>query len=172
MSEYIEAGKITSAHSFRGEVKIQSWCDAPEFLTQFGIFYLGGSGAGFLTVEKIRAANNSVIASFKEIGSEEEAFGFKGRVLYIKKEDADLADGTYFISDIIGLPVFDCGTGARYGVLADVFFNGANDIYVVRTGAVGKNNKPVEVMVPNVAAFVKKVSLEDGIFVAPIEGMF
>ena len=172
MGEYIEAGKITSAHSFRGEVKIQSWCDSPEFLTRFGIFYLDGTGAGFLTVEKIRAANNSVIASFKEIGSEEEAFKYKGRVLYIKKEDADLGEGTYFIEDMIGLPVFDFHTGARYGVLSGVFNNGANDIYAVRTGAVGKNNKPVEALVPNVAAFVKKVSLEDGIFVTPIEGMF
>ena len=177
MGEYIEAGKITSAHSFRGEVKIQSWCDTPEFLTRFEIFYLDGSGGSFLTVEKIRAANNLLVASFKEITSEEEAFKHKNKILYIKKEDADLDEGVYFVSDMIDLPVFDFDTGEKYGVLCDIFSNGANDIYVVRTEIIGKNNKPVEVMIPNVPVFVKKVSLEDnnggrGVWITPIEGMF
>jgi len=172
MSEYIEAGKITSAHSFRGEVKIQSWCDTPEFLIRFKIFYLDDKGGSFLTVDKIRTANNLLIASFKEIGSEEEAFKYKNRILYIKKEDANLDEGTFFISDMIDLPVFDFDTGEKYGVLSDVFNNGANDIYVVRTERLDKNNKNIEVLIPNVPAFVKKVNLNEGVFVTPIEGMF
>ena len=172
MGEYIEAGKITSAHSFRGEVKIQSWCDTPEFLTRFKVFYLDGKGGSFLTVDKIRPANNLLIASFKEIDGEEAAFKFKNKVLYIKKQDAELDEGTYFISDLINLPVFDFDTGEKYGVLSDIFSNGANDIYVVRTEIIEKNNKYKEVMIPNVPAFVKKVSLDDGVFVTPIEGMF
>ena len=172
MGEYIEAGKITSAHSFRGEVKIQSWCDTPEFLIRFKIFYLDDKGGSFLTVDKIRTANNLLIASFKEIGSEEEAFKYKNRILYIKKEDANLDEGTFFISDMIDLPVFDFDTGEKYGVLSDVFNNGANDIYVVRTERLDKNNKNIEVLIPNVPAFVKKVNLNEGVFVTPIEGMF
>ena len=172
MSEYIKAGKITSAHSFRGEVKIQSWCDTPEFLMRFEIFYLDEQGGSFLTAEKIRPANNLLIASFKEIDSEEEAFKYKNKTLYIKKQDADLDEGTYFVSDMINLPVFDFDTGEKYGVLADIFNNGANDIYVVRTEIIEKNNKFKEVMIPNVPVFVKKVSLDDGVFVTPIEGMF
>jgi 16S rRNA processing protein RimM len=172
MSRYIEAGRITSAHSFRGEVKIQSWCDTPEFLTRFEIFYLDPAGGGFLTMEKIRPAGSLLIASFAEIDSREKAFEYKNKVLYIKKEDAGLDEGTYFVEDMLGLPVFDFETGEKYGVLADVFDSGASDIYVVRTENLDKNNKPVEVMIPNVAAFVKRVSLDDGIFVTPIEGMF
>ncbi|MCL1859844.1 MAG: ribosome maturation factor RimM [Oscillospiraceae bacterium] len=172
MSEYIEAGKITSAHSFRGEVKIQSWCDTPEFLTRFRIFYLDVKGGSFLTVEKIRAANNLLIASFKEIDSEETAFKFKNKVLYIKKDDANLDEGTFFISDMIGLSVFDFDTGVKYGILSDVFNNGANDIYVVKTEIIEKNNKNKEVLIPNVPAFIKKVSLDEGVFITPIEGMF
>ena len=172
MSEYIEAGKITSAHSFRGEVKIQSWCDTPEFLTQFKIFYLDEKGGSFLTVEKIKTTINLLIASFKEIDSEEAANKYKNRIIYIKKQDAELEDGTFFISDLIGLPVFDFNTGEKYGVLSDVFNNGASDIYVVKTEIKDKNNKHKEVLIPNVLAFVKKVSLDDGVFVTPIEGMF
>ena len=177
MCEYIEAGKITSAHSFHGEVKIQSWCDTPEFLTRFKIFYLDEKGGSFLTAEKIRTANNLLIASFEEIKNEETASKFKGRVLYVKKEDANLDEGTFFISDMIGLPVFDFDTGEKYGTLADIFNNGASDIYVVRTEIVekiksSKTEKNKEVLIPNVPAFVKKASLDEGVFVTPIEGMF
>jgi len=175
MEEYLEAGKITSAYSFRGEVKIQSWCDTPEFLTKFEVFYLEKKGGAFLTVEKIRTAGNFAVASFKEIGTEEEALEYKDKILYIKKRDANLGNGVYFISDMIGLPVFDFDTGIKYGILSDVFNNGANDIYVVQTETAeknNKNNKNKEAMVPNVPDFIKKVSLEEGIFISPIEGMF
>ena len=172
MAEYIEAGRITSAHSFRGEVKIQSWCDTPEFLTRFKIFYLDEKGGSFLSVEKIRTTNNLLIASFKEIDSLETAEKFKNKTLYIKKDDANLDEGSFFISDLINLPVFDFNTNEKYGILCDIFSNGANDIYVVKTEILDKNNKYKEVLIPNVSAFVKKISLDDGVFVTPIEGMF
>jgi 16S rRNA processing protein RimM len=172
MSEYIEAGKITSAYSFRGEVKIQSWCDTPEFLTKFKVFYLEKKDGSFLTVEKMRTAKNFVVASFKEIGDEEEAFKYKNKILYIKKKDANLEEGTYFIGDMVGLPVFDFETGEKYGVLSDIFNGGAGDIYVVKTEIIEKNGKNKEALIPNVPAFLKKVSLDEGVFITPIEGMF
>jgi len=181
MGEYIEAGKITSAHSFKGEVKIQSWCDTPEFLKRFKIFYLDEKGGSFLTVVQIRTANNLAIASFEGIDNEEDAFKLRNKILYIKKEDANLDEGIYFISDLIDLPVFDYNTGEKYGVLSDIFNNGASDIYVVKTEKLDKNNKNIEVLIPNVPVFVKKVNVgrgvldapcEEGVFVTPIEGMF
>jgi len=172
MGEYIKAGKITSAHSFRGEAKIQSWCDTPEFLLRFGVFYLDENGENCLFVEKMRVANNMLIASFKGVESEEAVNTLKNKILYAKKQDANLGEGTYFVSDMIGLPVFDHETGEKYGTLSDVFDNGAGDIYVVKTETIEKNNKNKEVMIPNVPAFIKKANLAEGIFVAPIEGMF
>ena len=172
MGEYIIAGKITAAHSFRGEVKIQSWCDTPEFLLRFSRFYLDESGVNFLCVEKIRAGGRLLVASFLGIDTEEAAKNLKDKILYVKKDDANLAEGTFFVGDLIGLPVYDFATGEKYGELCDVFDNGASDIYVVKTEIIEKNNKNKEVMIPNVPAFVKKASLDEGIFVAPIEGMF
>ena len=174
-TEYIEAGRITSAHSFKGEVKIQSWCDSAEFLTRFKAFYLDNKGESSIDVNKIRVANEKssmLIASFSEINTEEEAVRLKNKTIYIKKQDADLSEGTFFISDLINLTVYDFDTGKKYGVLSDVFNNGASDIYVVNTGVKNKNSKDTEVLIPNVSAFVKKVSLEDGVFITPINGMF
>lgn len=42
--EYLECGKIVTTHGVRGEVKIQPWCDGPEFLGQFGTLYLDAAG--------------------------------------------------------------------------------------------------------------------------------
>ena len=190
--EYIEAGKITAAHSFKGEVKIQSWCDSAGFLTRFKAFYLDDAGKTCLNVSKIRVANekeNMLVASFDEIDSEEKAVRLRNKVIYIKKLDANLSEGTFFISDLIGLPVFDFDdTNKKYGVLSDVFSNGASDVYVVATDKKDKNGKYTEVLIPNVPAFIKKVnagcgamispageigaSCKNGIYITPIEGMF
>jgi len=164
MDGFIEAGKITSLHSFKGEVKIQVWCDSAEFLAQFDKLYL--DNGEYLDVNRMRIHKNTVIASFTGIENEADALKLKNKILYIDKNDVDLDEGTFFIADMIGLPVTDFDTGQKYGILADIFSNGANDIYVIDCG----NGR--EAMIPNVSEFVKKVSLEEGIFVMPIEGMF
>ena len=169
MSNLIEAGKITSAHSFRGEVRIQSWCDSVDFLMQFERFYLDGGGV--LEAVRMRKSGNMLIASFAGIESEADAFGLKGKIIYIDKDEAGLEDGVFFVADLLGLPVFDYDTGEKRGVLADIFNNGATDIYVVDCG-VGADGRKREAMVPNVPEFIKDVSLEGGVVVAPIAGMF
>ena len=164
MDGFIEAGKITSLHSFKGEVKIQVWCDSAEFLAQFDKLYLECGGC--LTANKMRVHKNTVIASFAGIATEADALKLKNKVVYIDKDEVELDEGAFFVADMIGLPVINFDTGERYGVLSDIFNNGANDIYVVDCGD-GR-----EAMVPNVSEFIKKVSLEEGVFVMPIEGMF
>jgi len=169
MENYIEAGKITSPHSFRGELKIQVWCDSAEFLTRFKKLYLDGGEC--LKVSKMRISKNTVIASFAGIENEADALNLKNKVVYIDKSEAELEEGAFFIADLLGLPVTDYDSGEKYGVLADIFNNGASDIYVVDCG-LDANGKKREAMIPNVSEFIKKVSLEEGVFVAPIEGMF
>jgi len=176
---FIEVGKITSLHSFRGEVKIQLWCDGAEFLMGFDELYLEGGEC--LRVSKMRPHKSAVIASFAGIETEADALKLKNKVLYIDRDDAGLEEGVFFIADLIGLPVLDFGSGEKYGVLADIFSNGANDIYVVDCGR-DESGKKREAMVPNVREFIKKVSLGlgdddndnggQGVFVAPLEGMF
>ena len=61
--------------------------------------------------------------------------------------------------------MIDAADGKVYGTLKDIINRGASDIYVIDTPA-------GERMMPAVDEFVKEVSLDKGIFVAPIEGMF
>ena len=38
--QYLETGKIVTTHGIKGEVKVYPWCDTPEFLLDFDVFYL------------------------------------------------------------------------------------------------------------------------------------
>ena len=169
MSNLIEAGKITSLHSFKGEVKIQNWCDSVDFFMQFNNFYL--DDGEILEINKMRKSGNMIIASFSGVENEADAIKLKNKIIYIDKDEAGLEEGVFFVVDLLGLPVINYNTGEKYGILSDIFNNGATDIYVVDCG-VREDGKKREAMVPNVSEFIKKVSLEEGVFIVPIEGMF
>ena len=40
LKQYLEVGKVTNAHGIMGEVRVQPWCDSPEFLCQFDTLYV------------------------------------------------------------------------------------------------------------------------------------
>ena len=94
----------------------------------------------------------------------DQAMELKGTVIYAKRDDFSLAEGEYFIADLIGLDVVHADTGKKYGKLVELINRGASDIYVIET----PNG---ERMMPAVDEFVDHVELEKGIFVRPIEGM-
>ena len=56
--EYLECGKIVTTHGVRGEVKVQPWCDGPEFLGQFGTLYLDAAGTRPVKVLSAKVAGN------------------------------------------------------------------------------------------------------------------
>ena len=61
----------------------------------------------------------------------EAAAALKNRMLWLKREDARLAPGTWFIEELVGCDVLDADSGRRYGMLTDVSQTGANDVWHV-----------------------------------------
>ena len=39
LQQYLEAGKIVGTHGVRGMVRIQAWCDTPEFFCSLKNFF-------------------------------------------------------------------------------------------------------------------------------------
>ena len=39
MKKYLEVGKIVSVHGLKGDVKVEPWCNEPEFICQFDTLY-------------------------------------------------------------------------------------------------------------------------------------
>ena len=158
--EYLECGKIVTTHGVRGEVKIQPWCDGPEFLGQFGTLYLDAAGTRPVKVLSAKVAGNMSVLKL--------ARNWRGRVLYLRRADVKLAPGDYFIQDLIGLRVIDAGDpSVEYGVVEDVSSTGANDVYhIAREGR-------STVLIPAIKQVIAGVDLEEGVMhITPLEGLF
>lgn len=162
--ELLECGKIVSTHGVRGEIKINPWCDGPDFLCEFEELYLKDGRA--LKLERARVHKNCVIAKVEGIDSIESAMPYINAVVYLDKEDVELPDGTYFIADLIGLSVVDYDTKQIYGEITDVIQTGANDVYTV-------TSERGETLIPAIPDVVIETDLEAGeLRIRPLEGLF
>lgn len=162
--ELLECGKIVSTHGIRGEVKLNPWCDGPEFLCEFEELYLKDGRA--LVLERARVHKNCVIAKVAGIDSIEEAMPYINAVVYLDKEDVELPEGTYFIADLIGLSVVDYDTKRVYGTITDVMQTGANDVYTVSMDA-------GETLIPAIPDVVIETDLDAReLRIRPLEGLF
>lgn len=165
MEQYLEIGKVVSTHGLRGELRVDPWCDSPQFLCQFKTLYLK-KGETKLSVSS-RPHKTIAIVKAKGIDTIEEAEKLRGRVLYINRSDARLAPGEYFIQDLIGLDVIDIDTSKSYGKITDVLKTGANDVYQVT------DEKKKDYLIPVIDDVVKEIDISGGkVLIKPLKGIF
>ena len=131
MKQFLECGKIVATHGVAGEVKVQPWCDGPDFLAGFSKLYLGAGGTS-LEVERCRCHKNMAVVKFRGVDNMDAALELRGRVLWIDRAEAPMEEGEYFVQDLIGLRAVDADSGREYGVVSDVSETGANDVYHIR----------------------------------------
>ena len=162
----MEIGKIVNTHGFRGDVKAQAWCDFPEVMTELDVIYRK-TKTGFVpvNVQKSSVHKGMVLLKLEGIDDFDKANALREEVIYAHRDDVVREEGSFFIADLVGLKVIDIDSGRVYGTLKEVLQYGIHDIYTVKT-------EKGEVLIPAVEEFVKKISLEEGVFVKPIEGMF
>jgi 16S rRNA processing protein RimM len=83
--------------------------------------------------------------------------------VFMKRDDIELDDDEYLITELIGLRV-ETDTGEDLGLVRDILSHSGNDILVVQ----GEQ----EVLIPMVDEFVKDISLQQHkVVVSLIEGM-
>lgn len=165
MNKLLEAGKIVSVFGLKGEVKVQPWCDTPDFLCEFNMLYYK-SGTP-VEVERARVQKNIVVMKIKGVDSVEEAQKIRNRVLYLDREDVELGEDTYFVQDLIGLKVIDLNSGREYGVLTEVSETGANDVYHIKSES-GKMY-----YIPAIPSVIAETDVEGGVMkITPLEGLF
>ena len=158
---FIEAGRIVNTHGVQGEVKIEVWLDSPKFFKSFKRLYTAGGQE--LKVLSARTHKDFVIAKLEGVEDVNAAMALKNKVLSIRRSDAALPHGAFFLQDILGAKVVD-EDGHEIGVLQDVMETPASNIYVVRG--------ETEHLIPAVPELIKKTDAEAGIItVHLIEGM-
>lgn len=162
---YLPCGKIINTHGFRGTVKAESWCDSPDVLAGLSTLYLCERGQ-YRPVRVLHASvfKQFVLLDLEGVSSEEAADRMRGVELFAAREDLPIEEGSFFISDLLGLPVLHADTGERIGTLCDVNTSGARDLYEIQTGT-GKY------LVPAVPEFIVRIDPDDAIYLRPIAGL-
>lgn len=163
--DLLELGKVVAIHALKGEIRLQPWCDTPDFAAGFKKVYLDGNP---VKVRSARPHKNIVIMQLQGIDTPEAAQALVNKVLYISRDQMKLPEGTYFIADLIGLKVVDADDdNTVYGELIEVSPTGANDVYHIRF-ADGQTR-----YIPAIPQVVVETDLENGIMrIRPLEGLF
>ena len=160
MKEFLDCGEIVNTHGIHGEVRIVPWADSPDFICRFSTLYVDGNARN---VRSSRVHKGSVIAKLDGVDTVEEAMRLKGKTVQIRRADAKLPEGAFFLADILGLDVVD-QAGEKLGVLKEVLSPSRQQVYVVA----GER----EILIPAVPEFILETNIEGGYLkVRLIEGM-
>ena len=132
MDDLLRVGVISSTHGVRGEVKVYPTTDNPErFKALAEVLVDIGGKTEPLAIENVHFFKNMVILKLEGIDDMDTAAKYKGRDLWVTRENAvPLEEGEFFICDVIGSTVFE-EDGKEFGTLKDVLQTGANDVFVV-----------------------------------------
>lgn len=166
--EYLELGRIVGTHGVRGEMKLELWCDGPEFVSQFHTVFLDENGEQPLALLSARAHKNQSLLTLRGYDSIDKAETLRNRVLYIRRSDAGLKDGAWFVAELIGCRVCDADDPEKcYGEITDVYNTGANDIWVIR------EPEGREVHIPAIRDVVIDVDIDNEVaLIRPLKGLF
>ncbi len=165
VKKFLEGGKIVGTHGVRGEMRVECWCDSPQFLAQFKTLYFD-EGKEKVKVQS-RAHKNMVLMKMPGIDTIEQADTLRGKIVYIKRSDIKLEEGVNFVQDLIGLEVIDSATSEVYGTVKDVLRTGSNDVYEMR----GKDDKLY--YIPAIPDIVDEIDIDGGkLLITPMKGLF
>lgn len=153
MEDYINVGKITNVHGLMGEVRVDPWADSPDFLKQFKTLYVGDTHWP-IEVLGCRGHKRMAILKLNGITDVNSALAVRNQVLSFLRSDANLPEGHFFISDIIGIEARDAETGDVLGTLAEVLPLPAHNVYAIRGGE-------REILVPAVPAFIEETNIPE-----------
>ena len=164
--QFLDSGKIVGTHGIRGEIRIDPWCDSPEFLCTFKKLYLDENGQTYIEV-KSRPHKNITLSKIKGIDTVEEAEKMRGKIIYINRNDIKLEEGVNFVQDLIGLDVIDADNNTNYGKITDVLRTGANDVYEIT------DNNGKTYLAPVIDEVIIKTDIDSGFtLIRPMKGIF
>ena len=158
MEDLLKVGVITTTHGVRGEVKVfPTTDDAERFLELEYVLLDTGRELRRLDIKNVRFFKNLVILKFDGIDNINDIEKYKGKDLWIPREEAqELDEDEYYIADLIGMDVV-LEDGSKFGTLKDVMETGANDVYVV------EDTKGEEILLPAIKECILDVEVEKNV---------
>lgn len=164
--DYLEIGQIVGTHGIQGELRVNPWCDQPEFMQKFKTLYFDKKGEKAVSVISCRPHKNIVILKLDGIDKVEQASSMRNKILYVKREDANLPSDRYFVQELIGCKVIDVDNDTEYGIISDVSETGANDVWHVKKA----DN---EYLIPAIPDVIIDTDVISGVIkIRPLRGLF
>ncbi|NBE07605.1 ribosome maturation factor RimM [Paragemmobacter ruber] len=150
-------GAIAGSFGVQGEVRLKSFCAAPEAIAEYGPLWTE-DGARSFTIKLTRAAvSGGLGARLSGVATKEQADALKGVQLFADRDRLPaLPDDEFYHADLIGLTAQDAG-GAILGKVRAVHNHGAGDLLEI----FGPGQKTA-LLVPFTRAVVPTVDLAAG----------
>lgn len=164
-NNFLSIGRILNFRGLKGEAKVGFTKGKEAQILALKEVYID---AQKFDVEKVFFHKQFAIMKFKQINSIDEIINFKGKNIYITKDDAkkELQEDEFLIEDLIGLNVFD-DKDDLIGTIKSVGSNKANDILCVVNEKMGR-----EILIPFVKEIVPIIDVKgQKIVVKLIEGL-
>ena len=165
--QFLDSGKIVGTHGIKGEVRIDPWCDSPEFLCAFKKLWLDENGTEFIEVKSRPQQKYRSCKKSRALTQSRQPKNTEARLCISTVTTSILQRAFTFVQDLIGLEVKDAGNGRVYGKISDVLRTGANDVYEIKD-ADGKTY-----LAPVIDDVVKEINVNDGyVLIVPMKGIF
>lgn len=188
--DLVELGRIVSAYGIRGWVKVQPHSSqavvlrsAPQWWLTSRQSPLQGVASAHsphvvcYDVVQVRPQGSTIVAELKGLSDRDEAEAMRGQLVSVSRSDFPVASADeYYWVDLVGCQVF--GVSAEdhvpgpllLGVVHEVGDNGAHAILQVHRqrvlpdgsteGMLDAKGRPLELLIPFVAAHVSNVDLQ------------
>lgn len=168
MEQFFQVGIISSTHGVRGEVKVfPTTDDVKRFKKNTEVLLETGKDVRIpLKITQVKFFKQFVILKFEGFDSINDIEKYKGRSLYVSRENAvSLNKDEYFIADLIGIKVFD-EENAFIGELKEVYETGANDVYII------SRDGREDLLIPAIKQCILNVDVQEGVMkVHLLEGL-
>lgn len=128
-------GKITGVYGVKGWVKVYSWTEPREGITQYRPWYLKKASDAVwrpITLQAGKRHGKTVIAKIEGIDDRNAAMLLAGQVIAIDESQLPPAgENEYYWRQLIGCRVSN-RQGIELGVVENMMETGANDVLVIR----------------------------------------
>jgi 16S rRNA processing protein RimM len=126
-SKKVLVATIGAAHSIKGEVRLNSYCDPKEQIAKYKPLF--NSEDIEFVIQRIRPQGNVLVCKFENIDNRNQAEELNGKELFTYRSNFEeiTSEEEFYIEDLKGLDVIN-DNGDNIGKVLDVINYGAGDI--------------------------------------------
>ena len=149
--DYVYVGKIVNTHGIKGELRLLSDFDKKDVIFKNGFTIYIGEGYIKEVIDNYRKHKMFDMITLDGYDNINQVLKFKGMNVYVNREDLNLKEEDYILSDLIGMTIKE--DGETLGKVKEIVYNGSSTLLEIE----GTKH----FYIPNNPEFIKKVNLDE-----------